>query len=288
MVRHEGRIGEALEILTALYAVRIANIDVSDLGGGTPANLITYMDGKTGAEELLGKVIKDDTDFVNYLLESEGLSVVQGSAFGMGPAFRISYATATDLADWLVRTLKMPFRDAHHVTGRPITVEDLITHRAGFTYEFIPGCQIAQYYQRAEISSDGTVSLDEMMRRLSEQPIAFQPGSQWRYAGGGYVVLQPNYRGSTGYGEAHFKAGFKQWGQAMQDDVADALRWAQKQGLASDIPFPARLGEAGEFAALAQHIVVFYDQYNFSCHGTFTCTGNRIVNVEPLPTSLCT
>ena len=28
------------------------------------------------------------------------------------------YSTATDLADWLVRTLKMPFRDAHHVTGR--------------------------------------------------------------------------------------------------------------------------------------------------------------------------
>jgi argininosuccinate lyase len=28
------------------------------------------------------------------------------------------YATATDLADWLVRTLKVPFREAHHVTGR--------------------------------------------------------------------------------------------------------------------------------------------------------------------------
>ena len=28
------------------------------------------------------------------------------------------YATATDLADWLVRSLKMPFREAHHVTGR--------------------------------------------------------------------------------------------------------------------------------------------------------------------------
>ncbi len=28
------------------------------------------------------------------------------------------YATATDLADWLVRALKMPFRDAHHVTGK--------------------------------------------------------------------------------------------------------------------------------------------------------------------------
>ena len=28
------------------------------------------------------------------------------------------YATATDLADWLVRTLDLPFREAHHVTGR--------------------------------------------------------------------------------------------------------------------------------------------------------------------------
>src|SRR6185437_3340181 len=28
------------------------------------------------------------------------------------------YATATDLADWLVRSLKIPFRDAHHLTGR--------------------------------------------------------------------------------------------------------------------------------------------------------------------------
>jgi dipeptidyl aminopeptidase/acylaminoacyl peptidase len=50
----------------------------------------------------------------------------------------------------------------------------------------------------------------------------------------GYVVIEPEFRGSTGYGNAHFRAGFRQWGQAMQDDVADALRWAQAQGLASD------------------------------------------------------
>jgi len=50
----------------------------------------------------------------------------------------------------------------------------------------------------------------------------------------GYVVIEPEMRGSTGYGDAHYTAGFKQWGQAMQDDVADALKWAQKQGLASD------------------------------------------------------
>ena len=36
----------------------------------------------------------------------------------MKEAAGAGYATATDLADWLVRTLKMPFREAHHVTGR--------------------------------------------------------------------------------------------------------------------------------------------------------------------------
>ena len=55
--------------------------------------------GAIGKKTPDGKTIKDDTDFVNYLLETEGLSVVQGSAFGQGPAFRISYATATDLLE---------------------------------------------------------------------------------------------------------------------------------------------------------------------------------------------
>jgi argininosuccinate lyase len=36
----------------------------------------------------------------------------------MRAAAGVGYSTATDLADWLVRTLKIPFREAHHVTGR--------------------------------------------------------------------------------------------------------------------------------------------------------------------------
>lgn len=46
----------------------------------------------------------------------------------------------------------------------------------------------------------------------------------------GYVVIEPEFRGSAGYGEAHLRAGWKQWGQAMQDDIADALRWAAAAG----------------------------------------------------------
>jgi aspartate aminotransferase len=56
--------------------------------------------GTIGKTARSGKTIANDEDFVTELLESEGVAVVQGSAFGLGPAFRISYATKTsDLED---------------------------------------------------------------------------------------------------------------------------------------------------------------------------------------------
>jgi len=53
--------------------------------------------GVIGKKTPDGKVIENDTDFATYLLESEGVAVVQGAAFGLSPHFRISYATDTEL-----------------------------------------------------------------------------------------------------------------------------------------------------------------------------------------------
>jgi aspartate aminotransferase len=56
--------------------------------------------GTIGKTSPSGKSIGNDEDFVTELLEVEGVAVVQGSAFGLGPAFRISYATKnSDLED---------------------------------------------------------------------------------------------------------------------------------------------------------------------------------------------
>tara|TARA_Y100001934_G_scaffold257277_1_gene326245 strand:+ start:16432 stop:17634 length:1203 start_codon:yes stop_codon:yes gene_type:complete len=52
--------------------------------------------GLMGQKTPDGESIESDTDFVTYLLESEGVAVVQGVAFGLEPHFRISYATATE------------------------------------------------------------------------------------------------------------------------------------------------------------------------------------------------
>ena len=57
----------------------------------------------------------------------------------------------------------------------------------------------------------------------------------------GYAVLEPDFRGSTGYGDKHFRAGMKQWGLAMQDDIADGAQWAIAQGVAD----PQRICIAG-------------------------------------------
>ncbi|HEY0412088.1 MAG TPA: S9 family peptidase [Allosphingosinicella sp.] len=48
----------------------------------------------------------------------------------------------------------------------------------------------------------------------------------------GYVVIQPNYRGSTGYGRDWGKASDGNWGERMQDDLNDAIPWLAAQGIA--------------------------------------------------------
>jgi dienelactone hydrolase len=73
-------------------------------------------------------------------------------------------------------------------------------------------------------------------------------GGSWQWtsesqflASRGYLVLEPEFRGSDGYGRKHFQASFKQWGLKMQDDVTDATRWAIDRKLAD----PQRICLAG-------------------------------------------
>ncbi len=57
----------------------------------------------------------------------------------------------------------------------------------------------------------------------------FDPEVQF-LASRGYAVLQPEYRGSTGYGFELFSKGWKQWGLTMQDDITDGVQNLIKQG----------------------------------------------------------
>ena len=82
----------------------------------------------------------------------------------------------------------------------------------------------------------------------------------------GYVVLQPNFRGSTGHGDEFLTAGYQQWGLSMQDDLDDGLAWLIKEGYTD----PKRVcmvgGSYGGYAAL---VAAFKGNGRYRCSVAF-------------------
>jgi len=67
----------------------------------------------------------------------------------------------------------------------------------------------------------------------------------------GYVVIQPNYRGSTGYGLEHWIAGDNNWGLKKQDDLDDAAQYLVEKGLATKDKLALFGWSYGGYAAFA-------------------------------------
>ena len=79
--------------------------------------------------------------------------------------------------------------------------------------------------------------------------LRFDPMAQF-LANRGYAVLQVNYRGSVGYGDAFLKKGMKQIGRGIQDDIADGTRWAIDQGIADPTRIAILGGSYGGYSTL--------------------------------------
>ena len=74
--------------------------------------------------------------------------------------------------------------------------------------------------------------------------------AQW-LANRGYLSIQVNFRGSTGYGKAFVNAGDREWGAKMQDDLTDAVAHAVAEGWADPKRVAIYGGSYGGYAALA-------------------------------------
>jgi dienelactone hydrolase len=68
------------------------------------------------------------------------------------------------------------------------------------------------------------------------------------FASRGYVVLEPEPRGSLGYGLKHYQSSFKQWGQAMQDDITDGALYLVSEGLVDKSRMCLHGGSYGGYA----------------------------------------
>ncbi|HEY0302290.1 MAG TPA: argininosuccinate lyase [Rhizomicrobium sp.] len=121
------------------------NPDAAELVRGKTGRIIGALNGilvvMKGLPLAYAKDMQEDKEGVMDALSALSLSIAAMTgmvgdlipdAAKMKKAAGEGYATATDLADWLVRTLKIPFRDAHHITGRIVaraSDEGLPLHR---------------------------------------------------------------------------------------------------------------------------------------------------------------
>ena len=107
----------------------------------------------------------------------------------------------------------------------------------------------------------------------------YDPTVQW-LANRGYAVMQPNFRGSTGYGKDFINAGNRQWGAAMHDDLIDGVNWLIKEGIADPEKVAIMGGSYGGYATLAG---LTFTPDVFACGVDIVGPSNLITLMESIP-----
>lgn len=216
-------------------------------------------------QRIAGVMFADDDDFVIWFDEHYAAIVeriaasLPGRRVTLGSTSRdlsrvVAVASAPDMAP---RYYLFDTRNGSLTYVAP-TYPDLETRP-------LAGIQAIEYEARDGLRIPGYLTLPPGMRDRPDRPLPavvmphggphgrdyaeFDPLLQM-LASRGYAVLQMNFRGSTGFGAEFEAAGYRQWGQAMQDDVTDGTRWLVEQGIAD----PGRIciigGSYGGYAAL--------------------------------------
>jgi dipeptidyl aminopeptidase/acylaminoacyl peptidase len=96
----------------------------------------------------------------------------------------------------------------------------------------------------------------------------------------GFAVLQPNFRGSTGYGKKFLDAGNKQWGDKMQDDITWGVKYLAAQGVAD----PKRVGiYGGSYGGYATLAGVAFTPDTYAAAASFVGPSNLITLLGTIP-----
>lgn len=107
----------------------------------------------------------------------------------------------------------------------------------------------------------------------------FNPEVQF-LANRGMAVMQVNYRGSTGYGRNFWKAGFKQWGRKMQNDLTDAANWMIEKGIADKSRLAIYGASYGGYATLAG---LAFTPDLYSCGVDYVGPSNLFTLLQTIP-----
>jgi dipeptidyl aminopeptidase/acylaminoacyl peptidase len=107
----------------------------------------------------------------------------------------------------------------------------------------------------------------------------FDPEAQW-LANRGYLCVQVNFRGSTGYGKNFTNAGNREWGARMHDDLVDTVRWLTSSGHAD----PARVGiYGGSYGGYAALVGAAFTPDLFRCAVDIVGPSNLTTLIRSIP-----
>ncbi|MFP4207351.1 MAG: S9 family peptidase [Wenzhouxiangella sp.] len=143
------------------------------------------------------------------------------------------------------------------------TVEELYRVRPEIDSAQMASMQPVRYTARDGREIPGYLSLPNGVAAENLAVVALIHGGPWArdtwgfrstvqfLTNRGYAVFQPNFRASTGFGKEFLNAGNEEWGDAMQDDITDGIRYLVDQGIADPERVCIMGGSYGGYATLA-------------------------------------
>jgi len=227
---------------------------------GVPISELIY---SLKSRELLG--VRYATDYPRVLWLDEGLAKVQATLDAVLPK---KINSITDLSDDMQRLIVLSWSSqdpgTYYLFDRGTQkLERLNARMPWLDPEKMSEMRPIRYKARDGAMINGYVTLP-LNREMKNLPLVVLPHGHYRsrtYWGfnptvqflvsRGYAVLQPNYRGSAGYGDGFYHAADKQAGQLAQADLADGVRWAIEQKLAD----PSRVALIGD-GSIGGHIAL--------------------------------
>ena len=251
--------GEGTE---ALYELDLASLQLGKKVFGVPGYDLDSIVPDAAGTGLAGVSYTDDRSRTHWFdPELEKVQADIDKAVGERRASIVS--TSRDLSKLIVHVGGPDRAGAYYYYNRAMGAMSLLANVS----ETLKGSKLSpvktiRYKARDGLDLSAVLTLPQSVT-AKDLPLIVMPHGgpfardreQWDWwvqflANRGYAVIQPNYRGSSGFGTAFAVKAEGQWGLAVQDDINDAMDWAVKEGIADAKRVCIVGGSYGGYAAM--------------------------------------
>jgi dipeptidyl aminopeptidase/acylaminoacyl peptidase len=241
--RREGSDREAIyeyNVDTGSWSKAIAQHPERDLGAGTARFVASYR-----ARKLLGLRYTDDRPATVWF-DKEWARIQKSVDAALPETVNVISQGAGNAKRWMiVASSDRNPGEVYLLDSGTMRMEKLFSYRPWIDPKAMAPTKWVRYSARDGLSIPALLTLP---LGASDKPLPlivdihggpYVEADQWGYdrevqffASRGYAVLQPQYRGTLGFGWKHESAGYRKWGDEMQDDLEDGVKWAVAKGIA--------------------------------------------------------